>query len=327
MKLKSIRASLSLLTLFLLLNSSLFSQVNVELEPRNITVGDPIEMTISLSPPEDATIILPGPEELAPVEIIRMDTLSTGKHELSVRYILSMFEPGEFKLVDIPILISQADGTDTLLINPGSFVVESILDPADSSSEIRDIHPPVKLAWTLQDLKWYIISAILLLVLLIAGYHYRRYLKIRRGEITLPAPPPVPSHVLALNRLEKLRIKRLWQNGYLKEYHSELNEIIKEYIGGRYEINALEMTTYDLLEERKKWAVEEELFKQVKRLLSTGDLVKFARYKTDPHENDKSLETAFSYVDTTKPLCCHSERSEESRLNPPGDEDSSLRSE
>ena len=302
MKSNSNRANLSVLTLFLLLNSSLFSQVNVELEPRHITVGDPIELTISLPAPEDATIILPGSDELAPVEIIRMDTLSTGKHELSVRYILSMFEPGEFKLTDIPLIISSPDKIDTLLINPGSIVVESIIDPADSSGDIRDIHPPVKLAWTLNDLKWYIISAVLLLALLIAGYHYRRYLKIRRGEIAIPVPPPVPSHVLALKRLEILRIKRLWQNGYLKEYHSELNEIIKEYIGGRYEINALEMTTYDLLEERKKWAPEDKPFRQVKRLLSTGDLVKFARYKTDPHENDKSLETAFSYVDTTKPI-------------------------
>ena len=62
------------------------------------------------------------------------------------------------------------------------------------------------------------------------------------------------------------------------------------------------MTTYELLEQKNKWTDNDESFKQVKRILTSGDLVKFAKYKADPHENEGSMSFAFSYVEATKPV-------------------------
>jgi len=288
------------LALILILYNGLFAQVEVDLQPRKITIGDPVELSISVSAPDSASVIWPGPDELSPAEILKIDTLDIGKTEQSVRYTLSIFEPGEFELKDVPVIVSYQNANDTLLVNPGSITVESVLNPADSSQDIRDIHPPVKLAWTLAELMPYILAGAGLIVIAVAAWFLWRRYKIRRGEIVPYMPPPPPAHVTALRRLEELRLKKLWQNGYIKEYHSELTEIVKEYIGGRYTINALEMTTYDMLESKNKWADSDEWFRQIKRILSSGDLVKFARYKPDPHENDQNLTYAFSYVETTK---------------------------
>ncbi len=289
-----------ILALILILYNGLFAQAEVDLQPRKITVGDPVELSISVSATDSASVIWPGPDELAPAEILKVDTLDIGRTEQSVRYTLSIFEPGEFELKDIPVVISYQNETDTLLVNPGLIAVESVLNPADSSQDIRDIHPPVKLAWTLAELMPFILAGAGVVLIAVAAWFLWRSYKIRRGEIVPYAPPPPPAHVTALRRLEELRLKKLWQNGYIKEYHSELTEIVKEYIGGRYTINALEMTTYDVLESRNRWADSDDWFRHVKRILSSGDLVKFARYKPDPRENDQNLTHAFSYVEATR---------------------------
>ena len=313
---KQSRTSIGLVSLLffsiLLIPATSTAQITFDLQPRQITIGDPIEMTISLTVPENGSVIWPGPDELAPAEIIRLDTVNVGKAEQTARYTLSLFEPGEFELTDVPVIISKPDGTDTLKIDPGKIVVQSVIDPTDSTMDIKDIHPPVKLAWTFRDLLPYMIVIAALILIGIAGYIIWRKWKIRRGEIVLPEPPPIPPHVIAIDKLEDLRIKKLWQNGYLKEYHSELSEIVKEYIGGRYEINAPEMTTFELMESKWKWATYEERLRLIKRILTCSDLVKFARYKADPHENEKSLDYAFEYVDSTKE---RSEMKEEKKEN------------
>ena len=97
-------------------------------------------------------------------------------------------------------------------------------------------------------------------------------------------------------------MRRLWQNGYLKEYYSELTEIVKEYLGGRYEFGALEMTSEELLDCRARWNVDDESYRTVRRMLTGGDLVKFAKFKPDSHENDRHLEAAFALVAATKPM-------------------------
>ncbi|MDP8239730.1 MAG: hypothetical protein P9X24_11625 [Candidatus Hatepunaea meridiana] len=289
------------LWLILILSNVTFAQVGVEMQPNRITIGDPIELSISLSIPEDASVIWPGPEELKPAEIINADTVKTGKTEHTIRYTLSIFEPGQFELTDIPIIITSENNNDTIFVNPGEIEVVSVINPADSTADIRDIHPPMKLAWTLHDLLPFIYIGLALLIIGIAAYYLWRRYKIRKGDIIPWTPPPTPAHVIALKRLEELRIKKFWQDGYLKKYHSELTDIVKEYIGGRYDINAPEMTTYELLEIERRWAKDREWLKKVKRILEDADLVKFAKYKTDPHQNEKSLDTAFKYVEATKP--------------------------
>jgi len=278
-----------------------WAQVTIELEPRAITVGDPVEMVITLPVPEEGRVIWPGPDELAPAEIIRMDTLRVGRGERSARYILSLFEPGRAELPELPVVISYPDHTDTIRVEPGVIEVESILEPADSLADIRDIRPPVKLAWTISELLPYIIIIGGLLILVVLGCLLWSRARRRKGLVPVWTPPPPPPHQLALRRLEELRVKRLWQNGYLKEYHSELTEIVKEYIGGRFDMNAPEMTTEELFMRRRRWSDGDDLFRPVRRILTCADLVKFARFKSDPSENDRNLDAAFAYVEATRP--------------------------
>ncbi|MDP8229273.1 MAG: hypothetical protein P9M15_07465 [Candidatus Electryoneaceae bacterium] len=105
-----------------------------------------------------------------------------------------------------------------------------------------------------------------------------------------------------MDRLYDLKVKELWQQGKLKQYYSELTQILKEYIGARYYFNAPELTTEELLSDRSKWNVADVDFNRVVWILTSADLVKFAHRKTDPNENSQNYDRVRDFVVATKPL-------------------------
>jgi len=127
-----------------------------------------------------------------------------------------------------------------------------------------------------------------------------RKFKRDKGEIVEEAIPLPPAHKVALARLSELKLKKLWQNGFLKEYHSELTDILKEYIGNRWEFNAPEMTSEELLYDRRNWQTSDELYHIIRRVLTSADLVKFAKYKPEPSENEQNWEWVHNFVYSTK---------------------------
>ncbi len=278
------------------------ARVSYELEPREITVGDHIEMIVQVEAPDDAELSWPVPDQFAPAEVLNQDTLEYAGNHRSMRYLLSLYEPGKAELSALPVVIRLNNQTDTLWFDPGVIEVVSVLDPADSSAAIRDVHPPVGLKWRFRDILPYILIGLGIITLVVAVLLIRQWMRKRRGEIPAYIPPPIPPHVIAQRRLEELRLKKLWQNGYLKEFHSELTEIIKEYIGNHCNVNAPEMTSEELLEISNRWSSDKESHLLVRRMLVCADLVKFARFKPEPMENDRCLDAGFEYVKLTRPI-------------------------
>lgn len=277
-------------------------QVSCELEPREITVGDHIEMMVRVEAPRDAEVVWPLPEQFAPAEVLDQDTLeSEGDYRL-MRYLLSLFEPGKAELPELSVIVRQGSQIDTLRFDPGVIQVISVIDPADSLADIQDVHPPVALSWRFEDLLPYIAAGTGVIALLVILLLVRRWIRRRRGEIPAYVPPPIPPHVIAQRRLEDLRLKKLWQNGYLKEFHSELTEIVKEYIGNRFNFNAPEMTSEELLALSSHWSSDKDTNLLIRKVLVCADLVKFARFRPEPSENDRCLDAGFEYVKLTCPV-------------------------
>ena len=76
------------------------------------------------------------------------------------------------------------------------------------------------------------------------------YLKKRKkAEPVFRAPVKIklPPHQIALDALENLRNKKLWQSGQIKEYHTELTDIIRDYVYGKFAIHAPELTSDEIL--------------------------------------------------------------------------------
>ena len=130
------------------------------------------------------------------------------------------------------------------------------------------------------------------------------YRRKKEGKRLLPLreSPPRPPHEIAVEALDRLRDSDLLEKGKIKAYYTEISEIIRRYIEGRYFIVALEMTTTDVLDGLSREDVFEEDYDLFQMFLDRCDLVKFAKMIPTAEENEEILRLAYEIVDRTKVL-------------------------
>ncbi|MFA7228808.1 MAG: hypothetical protein WC061_07230, partial [Melioribacteraceae bacterium] len=194
--------------------------------------------------------------------------------------------------------------------NPITVTVRTL--PVNRQEDIRDVKEPVKL-----PLNWLLIGLIILALFIIGIASYYLYTYYRKKKELKSAIIPeiiIPPHERALSELSELEKKKLWQNGFVKEYHSEVTEIVRQYFEGRFNFRALEMTSSEILavlsylEDGKKIREKLELF------FSNADLVKFAKYEPMPKVNEEMMQQAFEIVNDTIPAVNNSTESGESNV-------------
>ncbi len=268
--------------------------------PREITVGDPVELILRVHTPDGAEVIWPPKDAFDPAEVYTTDTLKTSSEERAIRYTISVFEPGDNELPDLPVVLKTESKIDTFWIDPGIIEVKSIIDPADSLG-LKDIKPPHALAFSWREVLPYAAAAAVLLLAGGLAYFFWRRWKKAKGELTAPPPPPPPPYSTAKRRLEDLRIRKLWQNGYIKEYYSELTEILKHYIDGRFGIDAPEMTSEELFDLQDKWSIDEKTYRFIEKIVTCADLTKFAKFTPGKEDHIDCMDSAFAYLEATKP--------------------------
>ncbi len=111
--------------------------------------------------------------------------------------------------------------------------------------------------------------------------------------------PKLPPHQAALSAIERIKGEKIWKSGDQKEYYTQLTDVIRTYIRDRFGFNALEMTSGEILEHLQK-ETDKEALKDLKDLLLTADLVKFAKHNPMMNENDANLVSAIDFIAETK---------------------------
>ena len=109
----------------------------------------------------------------------------------------------------------------------------------------------------------------------------------------------IPAHVRAISGIEELRQSGGPHSEDSKSYYTQLTDILREYINERFGFNATEMTSYEILE-RLEESRDKESLSELRDLLSTADMVKFAKFKPMLNENDQNLINALEFVNETK---------------------------
>lgn len=111
-----------------------------------------------------------------------------------------------------------------------------------------------------------------------------------------------PPYDLAIQRLQQLQTRNLPGSGREKEYYTELTDILRQYLDGRFGINAMEMSStqiIDTLRHNKETRPGSDLMKQI---LEIADFVKFAKVRPLPDDNVRSFNSAMKFVEDSKPL-------------------------
>jgi hypothetical protein len=137
------------------------------------------------------------------------------------------------------------------------------------------------------------------LVLLVIWLVLRKKYHVAR-ETDKPAGPLLPPHVVAMMELDRLKSEKIWKRGKSKEYYTELSDILRKYIFRRFQINALEMTTDEILALFKRDKNMQSVYQNLRQILQLADLVKFAKIQPLENENELSIMNSYLFVNQTK---------------------------
>ncbi len=242
------------------------------------------------------------------IEIIHQSVIDTvdqgsiGVMQLKKELIITSFDTGYHAIPPLVFQYKAQGDTEWKTRETAPFLLYVAGVDLEVDSQLRDIKGIVKAPLTFKEILLWI------LLVLLAGiglWLYIRYIKKKREKISLlpkPSRPKIPPHTAALDALDDLRQKKLWQNGRIKEYHSELTDIIRNYLEGRYKINAMEMTTTEIMEASISKMVPSHGRDKLMILFSRADLVKFAKSIPLPGEHEDSFAIAIDFVRTTIPV-------------------------
>ncbi|MCL2289519.1 MAG: cell wall anchor protein, partial [Bacteroidetes bacterium] len=188
----------------------------------------------------------------------------------------------------------------------------------DTTAAIKDIKNIAKVPFSFRELWMYVQEYALFILVgwLIIGliiYAVWRYIKKKRAQKPQPVVKPKPKikpHVTALKELEKLRQKKLWEQGRTKEYYTALTDIVRKYIDDQWDIGAMEMVSSEILDALKDTEIHEDVMKKLRQAFSVADLVKFAKYTPLPTDHDMAYKDCREFVERTAEVRDSSLRSE-----------------
>jgi hypothetical protein len=205
---------------------------------------------------------------------------------------ITSFDTGFIAISPLAFIFNE----DTLETNPELlFVAEPLVNPEDTIRDIFDVED-VSIPWWKQWLAYwpYVLGALALLGILLVLWWRRKY---RRNVESVPAEMPVIApHVKALKELSELRSRGLWQNGRHKQYHTELNRIVRAYLFEQYGIQAMEETSTQVIRELRRLELPVDIRSRLEGVLKLNDLVKFAKERPLASENDEALNSAETFV-------------------------------
>jgi hypothetical protein len=165
-----------------------------------------------------------------------------------------------------------------------------------------DIKKPFAAPITLKEIAPWLLGAILIgAIIFLIIYAISRRRK-NRPLFQAPPKPKLPPHVIAISELDKLKEEQLWQHEKVKEYYTRLTDILRKYIEERFDVPAMEQTSFEILDafKNQKGKLDAKSFDQLKKTLEMADLVKFAKYFPLPDDNHQSLVTSYTFVQQTK---------------------------
>lgn len=300
----------TLLAFLFSLSSAIQAQkVSAVLDTNEISIGEQTKLHLEIEFSAADDVAFPDLRDSLNefIQIVEKSKIDTSYAEndvttkiLSQNLTITSFDSGYHPIR--PILFSV--NGDTLGTEPMLLTVKMVIVP--QNADIKDIKDILDVPFTFWDWvkmnKWTIISALVLIILILLGiYTYRKYKNSPKVEIEMPQPL-IPAHEIALSKLEELKSKKLWQNSKVKEYHVELSYIIREYLENRYDTNSLDNTTDEILYESRSLDMSEEDRNRLTQVLVLADMAKFAKQEPISHENEQSMKNAEAFVVSTKKI-------------------------
>lgn len=283
------------------------SGITASMDSSQVTMGyqTAIKLNFVENPSAPAQLVVDKdafPKEVEIVDWVYGDTtdIGNGLKEMNRALIVQSFDSGVYTIPPF-LLISGPDTVRskalTLKVLPVDVSqlkdINPLAPPADFNSKWYDFLPD----WITQYWLWILLGA-----LVVAGGICAYLLLTKKVTMNiLPQKKRLPPDQIAVNRLNELKEAQLWERGQEKEYYTQLIDILRDYLEERFGINAMEMTSSQILKALS--ANEETRIPQryMQKVVEIADFVKFAKVRPLPDDNVRSWHNAMQFVEETRP--------------------------
>ena len=277
---------------------------NAKLDSNNILIGDQVNLIFWFSSKDVMPVLFPTYCDtcIDGIEIIKRSKIDTVNDEngykLTQQFTITAFDSGQYIIPPIhfygedSLLLAQ---TEPLLLNVNTIAVDTTL-------AIKDIKDPLSAPLTIGEIIPYIIGALLGAGLVVGGiFLIRRVINRKKPQSLTKQKPKTPPHIIALEDLKALWQKKLYQSGYVKQYYSELTDIVRVYIENSWDIAAMEMVSAEIITALSSMNnISEDAIKKLEQTLLLADMVKFAKSNPLADESSACYQYIVDFVQSTK---------------------------
>ena len=257
-----------------LISFSLFAQnVVLEIDTNASRIGEQFNLSLKVYGLEQDSIIWPNIDSVfQEFELLDHSSPSLSWEPdtyVSKNYLLTSFDTGKFSIPSLSINTLFDDSLFTDSLN-----VYFLATPTDTTNQFFDIKPPKKIPFLTRELMTYFLYVLLLIFLVGGIFLLIRYFTKKEVSPVVDLKPSIPIDIYFLNKLNDLEKKQYLQAEKYKNFYTELSEIFRGYLEMRFDIPALESSTYELkgllsdLKIQDKW---------LNNFFRNNDIVKFAK--------------------------------------------------
>ena len=278
--------------------------IDVSIDSAAILIGEQTVLHLTVTTDNGKNVIVPIPNDtlMTGVEVLNIakaDTTVIDNNRLLIKQdiLVTSFDSSLYLLPPFKVI----DQTDTIYSNQVALKVSTIPVNIDKPDEFNDIKETWDPPFVLADY-YLLIYGVLFACFLICliGYILKR---LRNRQSIIPfknQEPKLPPFEMAMKELDEIKQQKLWQQGRNKEYYTLLTDTLRKYMVNRFGINAMEMTSGEILELIRLESEANSSYNSLKQILELADFVKFAKLHPLPDENELSLMNAYLFVNQTK---------------------------
>ena len=211
---------------------------------------------------------------------------------------LASFDTGYVEIPSIGINYYKSS-KDTSVYTSYTDYMYIYVEPAsiDTTMAYKPIKMPIKQNITFKETVPYFGGGIILAGLILLIIYIIKRSKNKEVVEEEDTKPQIPAIITAREKLAQLSTANLWQSGKYKDYYTDLTDIAREYLEGQFDIDAIEMTSDEIIEEVRKIQLDNIIFNKLQNTLTTADLVKFAKATPSPAENENAFNDITSFIE------------------------------
>ena len=280
--------------------------VTASVDKQTAYIGDLIDYTIIIT--YDSTVHLTPPAaganlggfDVKDYEFGEEKTLADGRRRQILQFKLRTFTTGEYIIPPLPIEYNLPDSTRKYIsADPIKINVKSMLAEGAEADTLKP-RPPKEQATLAGSGKtiWIIMGIAAIIMAGVTIYLFRRKKKQEEGPYVDPRPP----WEIAYADLALLKEQNMPGKGEVKPYYFELSEIMRRYLGKKFDFNAVDLTTSEIGYVLDEILPAEELRREIIAFLDHADLVKFAKYVPPAEQPNADWDAAYTMVTQTKDI-------------------------